>query len=231
MAKLIWDQTGERAFENGVDHGVLYPMNADGTYGAGVVWNGLTSVSESPEGGDANDLWADNIKYATLRGTEDINLTIEAYTYPDKFAECDGSAEPVTGMKLAQQKRMGFGLCYRTNIGNDQNSEAGYKLHLVYGCTCSPSEKSYETINDSPDAITFSWEVSTTPVPVEGYKPTALITIDSRKFPPTTENGVTVPNANLKALEDTLYGTDTSGSTEGTTPALPTPARVIELLT
>lgn len=230
MSKLIWDQSGERAFENGVDHGVLYPMNANGTYGTGVVWNGLTSVSESPEGGDANDLWADNIKYATLRGTEDINLTIEAYTYPDEFAECDGSAEPVSGLKLSQQTRKGFGLCYRTNMGNDQASEAGYKLHLVYGCTCSPSEKSYETINDSPDAITFSWEVSTTPIPVTGYKPTALIVIDSTKFPPTIDNGVTTPNAKLKALEDKLYGTDTSGNTEGTSPTLPDPAWVISTL-
>lgn len=230
MSKLIWDQSGERKFENGVDHGVLYPMNANGTYGNGVVWNGLTSVSESPEGGDANDLWADNIKYATLRGTEDINLTIEAYTYPDEFAECDGSAEPVSGLKLSQQARKGFGLCYRTNMGNDQSSEAGYKLHLVYGCTCSPSEKSYETINDSPDAITFSWEVSTTPIPVEGYKPTALIVVDSTKFPPTEDNGVMVPNAKLKALEDMLYGTDGSGNTEGTTATLPDPATVISTL-
>lgn len=232
MSKLVWDQSGERAFENGVDHGVLYVMNADGTYGTGVVWNGLTSVSESPEGGDANDLWADNIKYATLRGTEDINLTIEAYTYPDEFAECDGSATPTTGLAIAQQKRKGFGLCYRTNIGNDQNSEAGYKLHLVYGCTCSPSEKSYETINDSPDAITFSWDVSTTPIPISGtdYKPTALLTIDSTKFPPTESGGVVTPNPKLAALEALLYGSDGSGSSEGTSAQLPDPATVIATL-
>lgn len=227
MSKLIWDQSGYRAFENGVDHGVLYPMNSDGTYANGVVWNGLTSVSESPEGGDANDLWADNIKYATLRGTEDINLTVEAYTYPDEFAECDGSAEPVSGLKLAQQTRKGFGLCYRTNIGNDQNSEAGFKLHIVYGCTCSPSEKSYETINDSPDAITFSWEVSTTPIPVTGYKPTALITIDSTKFMESNGGFKT----KFQDVLDKLYGTDGEGNAAGTDPTLPTPAWIIEKLT
>lgn len=213
MAKLVWDQTGDRFFENGVSKGVLFPMDKTG-YGKGVAWNGLTQVSESPEGADANDLWADNIKYASLRSTETLKLTIEAYTYPDEFAECDGTAEPTEGVKLGQQKRKMFGLCFRTNVGNDQESELGYKLHLIYGCFAAPSERGYETINDSPDAITFSWEVDCTPVDVAGYKPVSSITIDSLKVDATK----------LAALEDKLYGT-ASGE-----PELPLPSEVITMM-
>lgn len=215
MAVLEWDKTGERLFEAGVDHGVLYVQKADGTYDHGVVWNGLTSVSESPEGAEPNDIYADNIKYATLRSAETFGATIEAYTYPDEFAECDGSYAVSDGVYLGQQSRKPFGFSYRTKIGSDTNSEidAGYKLHLIYSATASPSEKSYESINDSPDAITFSWEITTTPVAVTGHKPTSTITIDSTKADATK----------LKALEDMLYGTLSEEAT------LPTPDEVIEL--
>lgn len=186
MAALAWDTTGQRFFELGVDHGVLYPYDSTtSSYPRGVAWNGLTSVNESPEGAEPNDMWADNMKYATIRSTETFGGTIEAYTYPDEFELCDGSATIATGVTIGQQNRSSFGLSYRTRIGNDVNDELGYKLHLVYGATASPSEKSYETINDSPDAITFSWEFDTTPVAVSGHKPTSLITIDSTKADPT----------------------------------------------
>ena len=197
MAKLTWDNTGERIFETGVKQGVLYPIQSDGKYTKGVAWNGLTAVTESPSGAEATALYADDIKYLNLLSNEEFGATIEAYTYPDEFAECDGSAELATGVMIGQQKRKTFGLCYRTTSGNDvEGNDYGYKLHLVYGCLAAPSEKGYSTINDNPDAITFSWEVSTTPVNVEGFKPTSQITIDSTKADPTK----------LAALEAVLYG-------------------------
>lgn len=211
MAKLEWDKTGERFFETGVDHGVLYVPKTTGSttdpYGTAVVWNGLTNVSESPEGAEPTDLWADNIKYASIRSREDFKYTIEAYTYPDEFAECDGSAELLPGVRIGQQTRKQFGFSYRTLIQNDTLTEGddGYKIHLVYGSTASPSEKSRDTVNDSPDAVQFSWECETIPVPVTGFKPTAHIEIDSR----------TVAEAKLAALEAVLYGGD---NTEGRLP-------------
>lgn len=215
MAALAWDTTGQRFFELGVDHGVLYPFNStSSTYPKGVAWNGLTSVNESPDGAEPNDMWADNMKYATIRSTETFGGTIEAYTYPDEFELCDGSASIATGVTIGQQTRSAFGLSYRTRIGNDVNDELGYKLHLVYGATASPSEKSYETINDSPDAITFSWEFDTTPVAIKGYKPTSLITIDSTKADPTA----------LASLLVILYGG------ENTEARLPLPDEVAELM-
>jgi len=192
-----WDISGERLFETGVDHGVLYVLNSTtGVYGAGVPWNGLTGVTESPDGAEPTDLWADNIKYATLRSAETFGLTIEAYTYPDEFGECDGSASPVDGVHIGQQSRKPFGFSYRTKVGSDTDTEANkYKIHVIYNCTASPSERSYETINDSPDAITFSWEVTTTPVNVTGYKPTSEITIDAWKL----------DSSKLTALNNALY--------------------------
>ena len=222
MSKLVWDQTGERIYETGVSKGVLYPMNSSGAYPAGVAWNGLTSVSESPEGADVEDIYADNIKYLSLQAAETFGATIEAYTYPDEFALCDGSVEVATGVMIGQQPRKTFGLCYRTEIGNDVQNEAyGYKLHLIYGCKAQPSEKSYETINDSPEAIQFSWEIKTTPVNVTGQKATASLVIDSTK----------VDSTKLTALENVLYGTDTVGNVEGTTARLPLPDEVISIIT
>lgn len=216
--KLEWDKSGEHLFETGVDRGVLYPQAADGTYPKGVAWNGLTSVSESPSGADANALWADNIKYLNLYSAEEFGATVEAYTYPDEFAELDGSAEVAPGAMIGQQNRKAFGLCYRTVLGNDiQGNDYGYKIHIIYGAQASPSEKSYETINDSPDAITFSWELNTTPVPVAGHKPTASIVIDSTKCDATK----------LAALEEILYGT---AGQSGTDARLPLPAEVISTL-
>ena len=206
MPKLTWDNTGERIFETGIKQGVLYPIQSDGKYTKGVAWNGLTAVTESPSGAEATALYADDIKYLNLLSNEEFGATIEAYTYPDEFAECDGSAELATGVMIGQQKRKIFGLCYRTTIGNDvDGNDYGYKLHLVYGCLAAPSEKGYSTINDNPDAITFSWEVSTTPVNVAGFKPTSQITIDSTKADPTK----------LAALEAILYG---SAETEAKLP-------------
>lgn len=195
---ITWDATGERLFETGVDHGVLYVLNpTTGVYGNGVAWNGLTGVTESPDGAEPTDLWADNIKYATLRSAETFGLTIEAYTYPEEFGECDGSASPVDGVYIGQQSRKPFGFCYRTKVGSDTDTEANnYKIHVIYNCTASPSERSYETINDSPDAITFSWEVTTTPVNVSNYKPTSEITIDVWKLSTSQKT----------ALENALYG-------------------------
>lgn len=216
MAALTWDASGSRFYETGVNHGVLYPMTDSGTYGNGVAWNGLTGVTESPDGAEPNDLWADNIKYATLRSTETFGGTITAYTYPDEWMECDGSAALADGVFVGQQKRKSFGLCYRTEVGNDTATESddGYKLHLVYGATASPSERDYETINDSPDAIEFSWEFDTTPVNVTGAKPTSLITIDSTKC----------DKDKLAALEKILYG-------DGTTkPRLPLPDEIKTLM-
>lgn len=227
MAKIIWDALGEHYYENGVDHAVLYLASTDGTYPTGVAWNGITSVSESPSGADANKQWADNINYLTLYGAEEFGATIEAFTYPDEFAECDGSALLVTGVTVGQQPRKGFGLSYRTKIGNDTvGQDFGYKIHLIYGCRAAPSDRSYESINDSPDPITFSWEISTTPVAVPGHAPSAQIIIDSRDF--TTE----AAKAKLKAFEDILYGTDpATGTTGGTVARLPLPAEVIQKLT
>ena len=213
MTAIEWDAAGKRFYENGTDRGVLYPMTSNGSYDKGVAWNGLTAVTESPEGAEPTDLYADNIKYATMRSAETFGCTIEAYTYPDEFSECDGSAQIAKGVFAGQQERKGFGFSYRTLIGNDTatSSDDGYKLHLVYGCTASPSEKSYATVNDSPDAITFSWEIKTTPVNVAGFKPTATLVIDSRYADPSK----------LAALEKILYGdTDTE-------PSLPLPASVI----
>lgn len=218
--KIEWDNDGERLYETGVDRGVLYPKS-NGTYGNGVAWNGLTNVSSSPSGGEPSPIYADNIKYLNLTSIEELGLTIEAYTYPDEFAECDGSTSFGEGaVSIGQQKRSEFGFCYRTLVGNDEDgNDHGYKIHLVYGCYASPSEKSYATVNDSPEAISFSWEVSTTPVPVTyngvTYKPTAELVVDSTKC----------TAANLTALENILYG-------QGTTEAeLPSPVDVIALAT
>ena len=197
MSKIVWDQTGERMYETGVKQGVLYVQDTGGTYPKGVAWNGLTAVTESPSGAEATPLYADDIKYLNLISTEELGGTIEAYTYPDEFAECDGSASIATGVYIGQQSRKTFGMCYTTTVGNDVDSNAhGYKLHLIYGALASPSEKAYSTINDSPEAITFSWEFSTTPVNVTGFKPTANIVIDSTKATPEK----------MAALEKILYG-------------------------
>lgn len=219
MSRITWDNTGERYYETGVKQGVLYPIQSDGTYSKGVAWNGLTAVTESPSGAEATALYADDIKYLNLMSNEEFGATIEAYTYPDEFAECDGSAALVTGVMIGQQKRKTFGLCYRTTLGNDvDGNDFGYKLHLIYGCLAAPSEKAYATINDSPEAITFSWEVSTTPVNVKNFKPTSQITIDSTK----------VNAAKLAALEDILYGKE--GEPVGTGPRLPLPDEVATLM-
>ena len=223
MSKIVWDQTGERFFETGVDRGVLYPINNEGKYTPGVAWNGLTAVTESPSGAEPTDLYADNIKYLTMRSAETFGATIEAYTYPDEFGQCDGSAEIATGVIIGQQARKTFGLCYRTLLGNDvDGQDHGYKLHLIYGATASPSEKGYATVNDSPEAITFSWEVSTTPVNVNGFKPTACITIDSTKANPT----------DLASLEEILYGKDAgaTGTPAAVDPRLPLPDEVAEIM-
>ena len=199
MARLVWDQTGQKTYETGVKQGVLYPQGEDGAYPKGYAWNGLTGVTESPSGAESNPLYADDIKYLNLISAEEFGATIEAYTYPDEFAECDGSAEIAPGVTIGQQARKTFGMAYKTTFGNDvDGNEHGYKLHLIYGALATPSEKAYATINDSPEAITFSWEVTTTPVAVEGFKPTASLTIDSTK----------VDKDKLTALEDILYGKD-----------------------
>ena len=219
MSKLVWDQTGERYYETGVKMGVLYPQSAGGTYPKGVVWNGLTAVTESPSGAEATPLYADDVKYLNLYSAEEFGATIEAYTYPDEFAECDGSAELTTGVTIGQQNRKAFGLCYRTTIGNDTDgNDHGYKLHIIYGAMASPSEKAYATINDSPEAITFSWEITTTPVSVSGFKPTASVTIDSTK----------VDGAKLKQLEAILYGDNGSSSTGEA--RLPLPDEIVTLI-
>ena len=212
MPKIKWDQTGERLYETGVSKGVLYPY-ANNTYAKGVAWNGLINVSESPEGAEATPLYADNIKYLNLMSAEEFKATIEAYTYPDEFAACNGEASLETGVSIGQQKRSQFGLSYQTKIGNDVDSELGYKIHLVYGALAAPSEKAYATVNDSPEAITFSWEISTTPVEVPGFKPTASLVIDSTKVNPTK----------LAEFEKKLYGDETTEAT------LPLPSEVATL--
>ena len=215
MAKLVWDATGERKYETGVRNGVLYVMGEGGTYPKGVAWNGLTAVTESPSGAEATALYADDTKYLNLISAEEFGATIEAYTYPDEFAECDGSATIAAGVTIGQQPRKTFGMSYRTVYGNDVNNESyGYKLHLIYGAVAAPSEKAYATINDSPEAITFSWEVKTTPVNVAGHKPTASLTIDSTK----------VDKAKLAKIEEILYGKD---ETEA---RLPLPDEIIQIL-
>lgn len=216
MTKLVWDKIGERTYETGVSKGVLYPVGDGGVYSAGVAWNGLTAVTESPSGAEANPQYADNIKYLNLMSAEEFGGTIEAFTYPDEFAACDGSVQVAPGVTIGQQTRKGFALCYRTELGNDTDGiDYGYKLHIIYGAMAAPSEKSRETINDSPEAITFSWEITTTPVVVEGYKPTAKFTIDS----------TTTGETEMAAIEALLYG---SAEDE---PSLPTPAEIIALMT
>ena len=222
--KLVWDKTGEHYYETGVKNGVLYPMSASGTYPKGVAWNGLTAITESPSGAEATALYADDIKYLNLMSNEEFGATVEAYTYPDEFAECDGSASLTEGVYIGQQARKTFGLCYRTTLGNDsKGNDYGYKLHIIYGAMASPSEKAYSTINDSPDAITFSWELSTTPVAVANFKPTASLTIDSTKVDPQK----------LATLEEILYGKDGTGedhSTGAVDPRLPLPDEIATLM-
>lgn len=227
MSKIIWDKVGERLYETGCDHGVLYKAEA-GKYGAGVPWNGLTGVTESPSGAEASPIYADNIKYVNLVSNEDFGATVEAYMYPDEFAECDGSVEILPGVYAGQQSRKTFGLTYRTVLGNDEElNDHGYKLHLIYGCLAAPSEKGYSTINDSPEAATLSWEITTTPVAIntliggKKLKPTASLTFDSTKF-----------SAKFMAqLEEILYGKDptTTGGKDGVEPRLPLPDEIIKL--
>ena len=201
MAKLTWDDTGKRLYETGVKQGVLYLLDEHGAYKNAVAWNGLTAVTESPSGAEATALYADDIKYLSLMSAEEFGATIEAYTYPEEFAQCDGSASLATGVYIGQQARKTFGMCYKTTLGNDvEGNDYGYKLHIIYGAKAAPSEKAYATINDSPEAITFSWEITTTPVNVAGFKPTASIVIDSTKADPTC----------LAALEAKLYGGDSA---------------------
>lgn len=214
MAKLVWDETGKRLYETGVSQGVLYPQSG-GTYPSGVAWNGLTAVTESPSGAEATPLYADNIKYLNLFSAEEFGATIEAYTYPDEFMACDGSAQFAKGAYIGQQNRKQFGMCYKTLLGNDVDAnDHGYKLHIIYGAMASPSEKAYATVNDSPEAITFSWEVTTTPVNVTGYEPTASIVIDSTKCDPTK----------LTDLEEILYGSAEED------PRLPLPNEIVTVL-
>lgn len=212
MSKLKWDQTGERLYETGVSKGVLYPL-VSGAYPKGVAWNGLTAVNENPSGAEPTPLYADNIKYLNLMSAEEFGATIEAYMYPDEFSECNGEAELIKGVAIGQQARKLFGLSYQTKIGSDQDNDLGYKIHLIYGALAAPSEKAYATVNDSPEAITFSWEISTTPVEVPGFKPTASLVIDSTKVDPTK----------LAEFEKKLYGDETNEA------ALPLPSEVAAL--
>lgn len=218
MAALVWDKTGERFYETGVDRGVLYVQGANGQYEDGVAWNGLTAVTEKPDGAEPNDLYADNIKYASLRSAETYGATIEAFMYPEEFAQCDGSASVSNGVYIGQQTRKPFGFCYRTMKGNDTatDTDDGYVLHIIYNATASPTEKNHETVNDSPDAMSMSWDLDTTPVAFETHsnlKPTATITIDSTKCDATA----------LKTLEDTLYGSASAS------PSLPTPDQIVTM--
>lgn len=215
MAKIIWDNTGDRLYETGVKKGVLYVQSKDGTYPAGVPWNGLTAITESPSGAESTPLYADDIKYLNLMSVEEFGATIEAYTYPDEFAVCDGSAQMVEGVMIGQQPRTTFGMSYVTTVGNDVSGNAyGYKIHIIYGASATPSEKSYSTINDSPEAITFSWEVKTTPVNVTGFNPTASVVIDSTKVDPDK----------LAALEAMLYGSESAEAT------LPLPDQIAAII-
>ena len=216
MAALVWDAIGTHYYENGTAHAVLYLQDDNNEYSKGVAWNGITAVNESPGGAEPTDLWADNIKYASMRSAETFGGTIEAYTYPDEFAQCDGSAEPIKGLYIGQQSRKPFGFSYRSEIHNDTATENddGYKLHLIYNASASPSERAYATINDSPEAITFSWEITTTPISITGFKPTSVITINSVKIDPDK----------LAALELIMYGSDTEE------PRLPLPDEVITIL-
>ena len=215
MAKIVWDQSGERFYETGVKNGVLFVQNANGEYGAGVAWNGLTAITESPSGAEATPLYADDIKYVELVSAEEFGATIEAYTYPEEFEACDGSASLVEGITIGQQDRVAFGLCYKTVLGNDvRGNDLGYKIHLIYGAKAAPSERAFQTINDSPEAITFSWEITTTPVNVKGFKPTANLVIDSTK----------VDAEKLAILEAKLFGS------ESEEPALPLPDEIVELM-
>lgn len=218
MAALVWDKTGERRIETGVDHCALYVYDpATKTYGKGVAWNGITAISEKPEGAEATDLYADNILYLSLLSAEKLKGTIEAYTYPDEFEACDGSATLAKGIKIGQQDRVAFGLVYRTKIGDDvAGQDRGYKLHVLYGCKASPSEKGYKTVNDSPEAISFSWEISTTPVNVTGAKPTSLLTISSLDVDP----------GKLKTLEAKLFGADAQGGQQAAEPKLLLPDEI-----
>lgn len=223
MSRLVWDKTGERLYETGTKKGVLYVQDGN-AYPTGVAWNGLTGFSIEPDGGDANDIYADDIKYLSLRSTENFKGTITAYTYPDEFAECDGSASLMAGVSIGQQPRKPFGFSYVSTVGNDTEFDSyGYKIHLIWGASVSPSSRDYQTINDSPEAIEFSWEIDTIPVNVTGHKPTAHMEIDSTKF--NTEE----LKARLTALEDVLYGKDGEGSA-ATTASLPMPDKVLEIL-
>lgn len=213
--KLVWDNVGERFYETGVKNCALYLQNTDGSYPKGVAWNGISAINESPSGAESSPIYADDTKYLNLISNEELSASIEAYTYPDEFAECDGSAEIATGITIGQQPRKAFGLAYKTTLGNDiVGNEYGYKLHLLYGCKAAPSEKAYSTINDSPEAITFSWEISTTPVNVKGFKPTSNLTIDSSKVDPEK----------LAALEAILFGSESAEA------RLPLPDEIITLV-
>jgi hypothetical protein len=215
MAKIVFDQSGERFYETGVKNGVLYVQNENGEYGNGVAWNGLTAITESPSGAEATPLYADDIKYVELTSAEEFGATIEAYTYPSEFEACDGSASLVEGITIGQQDRVPFGLCYKTVVGNDvRGNDLGYKLHLIYGAKAAPSERAFQTINDSPEAITFSWEITTTPVNVTGFKPTANLVIDSTK----------VDSAKLALIEEKLFGS------ESEEPKLPLPDEIVALM-
>jgi hypothetical protein len=215
MAKIVFDQSGERFYETGVKNGVLYVQNENGEYGNGVAWNGLTAITESPSGAEATPLYADDIKYVELTSAEEFGATIEAYTYPEEFEACDGSASLVEGITIGQQDRVPFGLCYKTVVGNDvRGNDLGYKLHLIYGAKAAPSERAFQTINDSPEAITFSWEITTTPVNVTGFKPTANLVIDSTK----------VDSAKLALIEEKLFGS------ESEEPKLPLPDEIVALM-
>lgn len=219
MSRLTWDEQGEKLFETGIQKTVLYQLNSDNQYTPGVAWNGVSSVSETPSGAEATAIYADDVKYLNLYSAEQLGGTLQAYMYPDEFEQCDGSAEVAPGVTIGQQNRKTFGLCYRTTLGNDtEGNDYGYKLHLLYGCKASPSEKQYQTINDSPEAISFSWTITTTPVNVTGYKPTSILTVKSTDFKTTEEK------ARLKALEDVLYGTANSD------PRLPLPDEVIAMM-
>ena len=215
MAKLIFNNVGERLFETGVKNGVLYVMGDDGAYGNGVVWNGLTAVTESPSGAETTPLYADDVKYVVIYAAEEFGATVEAYTYPEEFEQCDGSAAISEGITIGQQTRKSFGMCYKTSVGNDvQGQDYGYKIHIIYGAKAAPSEKSYSTINDSPEAVTFSWELSTVPVPVEGHNPTATMVIDSTR----------VPAEKMALIEAKLYGSEEVEAT------LPLPNEILELI-